>query len=286
MVTIRFLAVMITAAMGIAGLALVHVARAQEPGLRFDRVLVCPDTSGSLDTREYDAILSAVQRALPDIAIAVHAREVALLPWAESLDAWRSPRSVLLPPPVEIGQCVPTLGEAERLFRPARLLAESKAKAEYDSRNAAAQTDYRHSVEETVRPLVALLGSCRSGSATCTAFSDLLARCGTETPGTLVLILTDGQEERCSEAPPPPFSRPVSGVEVVVILLPGGNDDGAAGTIRHSRQSTLQREAPWTHVVPSFRISDRDLAWLTTALASPRSPSQPSAAMAATGGGR
>lgn len=277
----RFLLASTLACLSVCGLP--TSVRAEECSWHFDRVLICPDESGSLDAREYEAVVEALVNVLPNLLVAVDATEFSLLPWARSLDCWRSPRSVTIPVAPPVGSGAPSLGEAERLFRVAKLRAEAKAHATQQAQATLVRSNHHQLVAQAAGPLLDELGRSRRRDAPCTAIAELLERCSAERRGTLIVLLTDGREVPCADSSPSSRAVLLEGATTLVVLLPSQDDDRNAPSFEE-RVRGMQARAPWLRFVPSFRVTDKRLDWLFDALASqPDGPSSVSATAATEG---
>lgn len=215
------------------------------------RILVCPDTSGSLDRREYQAALEGVVRMVHQLCEGGTVGQLAILPWAVPADSWKTPVwQVQIPVLASSGKKI-RLDDASRLFRPSR---DRKLKV-WQADREAARAAYRKKLDPCLSEFHEALLRCRQGRAPCTAVSAILERCSLEQVSTLVVVITDGKEECARETPPelPPGAR------TLIVLVP--SRDEAVGMAREDREAHLEAIAPWALVVPSFELADPTRQW-------------------------
>ena len=216
-----------------------------------------PDTSGSLDEREYEMALAGVSSLLERLCQTGSIQELDLLPWAPASDCWRTPiASIRLPIREEVPKAPPLeLDEASRLFRLARdqktQQTERRRAQEQESLDAA----YREDLEQALIQFSSQLRRCNQGRSACTALGEIVRRCSLEPRSTLVILITDAKVE-CDQAERAALP---AGARTLIILVPSRNDDNVRE--REVRLANLKRLAPWAMVIPSFRLADESLDW-------------------------
>lgn len=215
------------------------------------RIVVAPDTSGSLDPRECAKALQGVGVFVRQFVETRSLSQLVVLPWATSLDCRRSPLwSVTLPAQVEAPPEKLQLGDSGRLFRLCREREIEKARRYRDQRQRQLDAAYQERLEPCLLEFERALERCLQGRANCTSISGILKRCSEEVPSTLVIIVTDGKQE-CT-----PLAAGVltEGARTLVVLVPSRENPAADGLA--ARVTAIRSVAPWAAVVPSFRLSD------------------------------
>jgi hypothetical protein len=225
------------------------------------RILICPDTSGSLDVEEYQAVVGEIADMLPALVFTLGVREIALLPWAGSFDVWRSPTCVaVLPTPREVVAGPVEMTEAGRIFQLVRARNEARQREEDARSTATASAAYRKAVGDSLAPLVRKLRGLRQARADCTDLHGLFQRLAMENSVTLAIVVSDGaqtchvdrRENAVIKAP---------GAATVLVLVPPSNPSTASSGPPGPAE-WVESRAPWVRVVPSFRINARDWSWL------------------------
>lgn len=229
---------------------------------QFQRILVLPDTSGSLDSKEYRLAMATLHDRLPEMISSLGVQEVGFLPWAGSADALRSARWVKLPVKPAVPSVDVRFTEGESIFRVAREQREQREERSQREKRAAAEADFNLGITRALASLDDLLTSTPQGRAVCTDVWSMLKRSQLERPRTLCVFVTDADHD-CSGALVP-LSSPPSSSRVVVVLVPGRTLH-ARDTV-DQRVRWLHRVAPWASVVYSFQTNGSADAFLDTIL--------------------
>lgn len=242
-----------------------------EPVQGFLRVLIVPDTSGSLDPREYRMVVSLIAEQLPKLSTGVGAQEVGLLPWAGPGDALRSAEWVRLAPPPVVETVALPFSEGETLFRGARQQRERREQKAGEVRQTDAAARYLVELSTALQPLVTHLRGLCQGKADCSDVRGVLERCRQERAGTLALVITDA-EETCD---PHQFEVGRSnGAVTVLILVPAKVPAPGLHCSEVERLAWLRKVAPGVIAVPSFRITSDPTDWLPADLTAAKTPVQ------------
>jgi len=229
----------------------------------FQRVLILPDTSGSLDEREYDGVVAALREGIPNLVRVVGAEEIGLLPWASSMDALRSASWFSVPRRHAETPVAVQFTEGESIFRGAHELRLKRETELREARVAEVEQENRRSLEEALSPFLVRLGNVRQGRAACTDVWGMLERCGREQPGTLCLLVTDGEGD-CPSGGGRLGGLP-AGSELVVILTPTRR--AATASDMDARVRWFHEVAPWACIVFSFQVAGGIDQWLAPAQA-------------------
>lgn len=233
----------------------------------FQRVLILPDTSGSLDTREYEGVMAVLIEGIPNLVRAIGAEEVGLLPWATSADALRSAVWVSVPRRPVLSPLAVQLTEGETIFRGAQELRLKQEADRREARAAEGELEDRRKLAEDLSPLIVRLRSVRQGRAACTDVWGIMERCGRERSGTLCLLVTDGENDCPSGGGR--LGRLPAGSQLVVILTPTHRP--ATATDMDARVRWFREVAPWACVVFSFQVAGGIEQWIAPAQAQSRS---------------
>jgi hypothetical protein len=233
----------------------------------FLRVLILPDTSGSLDSREYVCVIRSLADQLATLAEDTGAEEIGVLPWAGPGDALRSAHWVRLPRRPRVPAVDVHFSEGETIFRGARQHREQRERAAAETRRAEEELRWTRERTTALQPLVARLREAQQGVAACSDIHGVLQRCRRERVGTLALVITDAAETchpellRTSDA---------GGATTLLILVPPRASAGTASLSVEDRIAWIRKSAPGVTVIPSFLVSADPSEWLLEALPPPR----------------
>lgn len=226
----------------------------------FSRILVLPDTSGSLDATEYAAVVSSLGGQLVDLAIDLGARDVGLLPWAGSGDVLRSAHWVRLPARPVIAPTVVQFTEGESVFRGPQEQRKAREARLTATRSTAADSCFRLKVQTAVEPLCSRLAGSSQGHSAETDVTGALGRCRHEPAGTLCLLITDARQEGVEA--PARVAEPRAGNCTIVILVPTREHGMDSAASVGARTQWLHEIAPWARVLMSFEITSAPEEWI------------------------
>jgi len=205
------------------------------------------DTSGSLAT---DILSPAYGELALTVAGAEGVGSIEVFGFASGVDVLRMPMVTLPVPTRPQAVNCDAEGEGELGF------FKSQADEEKDKcvKQREAQLAQRQGQLKALSTrLVTHLQSLeRQPSSRQSCVLQVVARCLTEGPGYLCLIITDGVQEACPAPHVPPYP---SGARVIVLLVPRQGDGGSASEQLSVRTKAIQRFAPQASVVPLFRAS-------------------------------
>jgi hypothetical protein len=161
------------------------------------QLIVMPDTSGSLDGREYEMALASVSSLIERLCGYGSIQELDLLPWASASDCWRTPAvRIRLPIRKEVPKASPLeLDEASRLFRLARDRKLQQVRQLRDREQSRLDEFFQLELGHALSQFKTVLTNCRQGKASCTAVGAVLRRCSRENLSTVAIVITDGKAE-------------------------------------------------------------------------------------------
>lgn len=239
----------------------------------FQRILVLPDTSGSLDPAEYVTVVASLGDQLAELAIDLGAREVGLLPWAGSSDVLKSARRVRLPARPVIPPTVVQFTEGESIFKGPQALCRERVASLTAARQAAADSCFRGQVQVALESLRSgLVGSSQGHSAE-TDVTGAFARCSHEPAGTLCLVITDARQEGAAALTR--VVEPRIGNCTVVLLVPSREHGADTAISIEARTQWLHEVAPWAQVLQSFALTTAPEEWLLPLLGNEVRPGTP-----------
>lgn len=239
----------------------------------FQRILVLPDTSGSLDPVEYATVVSTLGSQLDELAIDLGAHEVGLLPWAGSGDVLKSARRVRLPTRPVIPPTVVQFTEGESIFKGPQALCRERLASLTAARQAAADSSFRGEMQAALEPLrCGLVGSVQ-GHSTETDVTGALARCSHEPSGTFCLVISDARQEGAAALTR--VTEPRVGNYTVVLLVPSRELGADTAASVEARTRWLHEVAPWAQVLPSFALTMAPEEWLLPLLGDEVRPGSP-----------
>lgn len=210
-------------------------------------VQVWYDTSGSLKT---DILSPAYEELALSVVGAEGVGSVEIFGFASGVDALRMPMVTLaVPSRPQAPTCDADDAGELSIFKSQADEEKDKCAKEHEAQLARRQGQLKALSTRLVTHLQSLE---RQPTSRQSCVLQVVARCLTEGPGYLCLIITDGVQEACPAPHIPPYP---SGARVVVLLVPRQSDGGSAPELLQVRTSRIQRFAPQVSVVPLFRAS-------------------------------